>query len=143
MRTIEYTRKDTQAATDYCTLRSTDREWILQQLERMQCYMGELALIKHDGAQECSKWWTKHSKEYLYSTRMRKHNSPQSLVAGMLNNLRWGTQHDFSHAQLLQVEHILNMFSGIVPFVEQATGHYLQKNINVEEVLIREQIFAN
>ena len=142
MRTIEYTRKDTQAATDYCAMDPHDRAWILEQLARMQSYMGELALVKHDGAQECVKWWTKHSKEYLYSSRMRKQNSPQSLVAGVLNNMRYGAQHDFSLAQLIQIEHILQMFTGIVPFVEQATGHYLQQRIDVDDILIKERHFA-
>jgi hypothetical protein len=49
---------------------------------------------------------------------------------------------DFSQAQLIQIEHIRQMFTGIVPFVEHATGHYLQQGVELDEILIKERFFA-
>ena len=137
---IYYTPKITGAGTTYMNLEKQDLDTIISKLISLQSFMSELSLSTNKDIKEVIKWYTKSSKTLPHNRIFGKYNSPQSFVAGILNNLAFGSQQDMC---LVQAEHCQNIINNFVMLTEviKDMGFDLQKNQSYENILFCEQLF--
>ncbi len=121
--TIKYEVKVTNSNNTYYKLKTNDGLWLIQKLIRIQSNLNELSLAKDPDLKDFVKWYTTPNKILPISTHFKKHNSPQSYVAGMLNNLMFSNQTDIASTQTLHLEYIINTYMSVEPHL----GVTLQK----------------
>jgi hypothetical protein len=96
--------------------------------------MGELSISKDATLKEIAQWWGTSSRHYPYSTRWKRHNSPESFCSGLLNNLVFGTQRNFSLEQVTGVSELLNSMARMQPQI--ATDY----NLNLQPLAQHETV---
>lgn len=141
IRKIVYDVKRTQANTTYITLPNEDREIIVTSIIGVMCYMQELSLSKNQDIKDFANWFKKSNKRYLYNTKLSSNNSPQSYLAGTMNNLQFGTQYDFSLVQLEIIQDILNTSIDVIDAISEQHKIDLQSNQVFTKVWIQENIW--
>ena len=108
MRFIKYVPKVTNnTKTQYVTIDKDDMLWLQSELIRWLSVMGELDGNRNiDLKQVMRYWWYKRTNSYPKSKNGQ--NSPLTMVAGLVNNLMFGTQKDLSVTTLQAIEDISN-----------------------------------
>jgi hypothetical protein len=89
------------------------------------------------------KWYVSSSKKYPYNSRLSKYNSPQTIIAGTLNNLMWGDQRDFSLLQLELIQDINNILCDIVEVIIEEKGITLQSKPKYKKVWCQENLWIS
>ena len=138
---IVYDVKNTQASTQYITLPVEDKEIVVTSIIGVMCYMQELSLSKNQDIKDFINWFSRPHKRFLYNTKLSRNNSPQSYLAGTMNNLQFGTQQDFSLAQLEIVQDILNTSIDIIDAISEAHNIDLQNNQLFTKIWIQENVW--
>lgn len=126
MYTINYDTKLTTASTTYVTLASEDQQILLESIMSLNNWIQEVSISGDKDIKSFIKWYVTQSKKYPYNKKLNKYNSPQTIIAGILNNLLWGTQQDFSLIQLQLVQDLNNTLMDIIEVIKE------EKNINLQ-----------
>ena len=140
LRKIFYNRKVTSANTTYLSIDDEDTQFIISKLIQIQSYMGELSLVKEKDIRDVYKWYTTPTKTLPYSSSMKRSNSPQSFVAGSLNNLMFGTQKELTEIQSEHLQNIINTYQQLTDCIGIEHNIRLQKEANADTVLFVENI---
>lgn len=140
---IVYDIKNTQASTQYVTLPTEDKEIVMTTIIGVMCYMQELSLSKNQDIKDFINWFARPHKRFLYNTKLARNNSPQSYLAGTMNNLQFGTQQDFSLAQLEIIQDILNTSIDIIDAISETHNIDLQNNQLFTKIWIQENIWQS
>jgi hypothetical protein len=143
MHKINYTTKNTQATTIYVQLEDEDRELLIQSLMAINFYMGELSISPDKEIRDFTKWYITPNKKYPYNSKLKKNNSPQSLISGVLSNLLFGTQRDFSLTQLDLVQEISNTAVDIIEVIKDEKTISLQENPKYLKIWCQENLWNN
>jgi hypothetical protein len=138
---IVYNVKSTSANTTYLALPLEDKEILVTSIIGVMCYMQELALSKNQDIKDFANWFSKPHKRFLYNTKLGRNNSPQSYLAGTMNNLQFGTQQDFSLVQLEIIQDILNTSIDIIDAINEEHNLHLQSNQLFTKVWVQENLW--
>lgn len=113
-RAIHYLPKITQARTEYRELRPEDRDWLLLELSRWLVKMGTLSNTNDSDLKTVRDQYWRRRRAGLPRGRDGQ-NSPESLVAGMLENMLYTDQpqRDFSDRQCTAIEDISRWMGAI------------------------------
>lgn len=141
IRKLLYDTKSTSANTTYVVLNTEDKEVLLTSIIGVMCYMQELCLSKNQEVKDFINWYTRPNKRHLYNNKLKRNNSPQSFLAGTLNNLQFGTQQDFSLTQLETIQDILNTSIDIIDAIREELKIDLQNNPVYTKIWIQENIW--
>ena len=99
MRKILYTVKKTRVNTDYLQIEQDDMNILEFNILGILMYMNELSISKNKDVRDFYKWFTATNKRYHYNNKLKRHNSPQSLLSGCINNIQFGYQYNFTLLQ--------------------------------------------
>lgn len=114
---INYTPKTTSASTVYLQLEDSDLAMLKSELIRWLSLMSESTTIDNDDWQQIlAMYWRRRSRSLPRGANGL--NSPESFIAGLINNLVFGTQRDISEIQMEAVRDISNNLSMINESVE-------------------------
>ena len=142
MRKLYYNIKSTTASTNYMELNKEDLDFLINQIIQMQSYMNELQLCPDKEIRDIVKWYIQPNKSLPYHSKWKKHNSPSSFIAGVLNNHLYGTQRDITEIQATHLQTILNMFVNITEALTEVKID-LQKAIKPESLLFTENLWVS
>jgi hypothetical protein len=140
---ILYNVKNTSANTTYLTLPSEDKEVLVTSIIGVMCYMQELSLSKNQDIKDFANWFSKPHKRFLYNNKLGRNNSPQSYLAGTMNNLQFGTQQDFSLVQLEIIQDILNTSIDIIDAISETHNLDLQSNQLFTKIWVQENLWQS
>ena len=138
MYTIHYTTKATLSNNTYYKISKEDELWMITKLVKIQSYMSELQLTSDKDIKEVIKWYISPLKELPISTTFKKHNSPQSFVAGVLNNMLFGKTGNITDTQAKYLEYIINAFETLTPHCNTP----LQKNADNNQVEFKQDLWG-
>lgn len=133
----------TSATTTYLEITPEDTQFLISKCIQLQSYFGELSLSKDKEVKDVYKWYTTSSKQLPYSNQMKRYNSPQSFIAGTLNNLMFGTQRDISETQSQNLQTIINAYTQMAECISKDYKVTLQKQANVDTILFVENLWTN
>lgn len=143
MQKILYDIKYTSANTDYLSLDNNDMATVQITVLGLLTYMTELSIAKDKDIRDFTEWFTTTDKRYHYNSRLKRYNSPQSYLAGTINNLQFGNQQDFSLMQLQTIQDIVNTCVDIIDAIMGAKDINLQQNRMFTKVWIQENIWVS
>lgn len=141
MHKINYNIKTTSANTDYLYLDINDMNIVQVSILGLLTYMTELSISKDKDVRDFTKWFTSADKRYHYNNRLKRYNSPQSYLAGTINNIQFGNQKDFSLTQLQTIMDIVNTCVDVIEAIDGAKGINLQDNRLFTKLWIQENIW--
>jgi len=134
---IRYEVKVTVSNNTYYTIEKQDKDWLVAKLIQVQSYMNELSITKDDDLKAFVKWYTSPNKTLPISTMFKRHNSPNSFVAGTINNLLYGNQNDITDTQSEHLQFIINTFTDL----SSEANVKLQKNSDDQPVSFQPNIW--
>ena len=143
MYTINYDTKLTNANTTYVTLTDHDQQTLFESIMSLNNFIQEVTISGDKDIKSFIKWYVSSSKKYPYNSKLSKYNSPQTIIAGTLNNLMWGTQRDFSLLQLELIQDINNVLTDIVEVIIEEKGITLQSKPKYTKVWCQENIWIS
>lgn len=130
------------ANTTYYEIPAEDSSFLMEKCIQIQCYMGEISLAKDRDIKDLVKWYTSPNKTLPFSNTFKRNNSPQSFISGMLNNMLYNGQRDFSESQANHLQNIVSVFSQFVSVVSTENNITLQKSSNNDTVLFVENLIS-
>jgi len=142
MQKIYYDIKFTTASTEYLALDEQDMATVQITVLSLLTYMTELSISKDKDVRDFTEWFTSPDKRYHYNKRLRRYNSPQSFLAGTLNNIQFGSQRDFSLTQLQIIQDIVNRCVDIIEAIDEEKGINLQENKMFTKLWIQENVWS-
>ena len=134
---IRYQTKLTNSNNTYYKIDETDKDWLIAKLIQVQAYMGEISITKDTDIKDFVKWYTTSSKHLPFSTIFKRYNSPQSYVAGMINNLLYNTQNDLTDTQAGHLQFIINTYTDL----SNEVNITLQKNGDTDPVSFQQNVW--
>ena len=137
-KTIYYDPKSTSARTQYNKLEPVDMTYVQTELMRYMSLMGELKKERDRDVQNIiSQWYSK--KTQTLPKGKNGWNTPETFISGLINNLMFGNQNDFSQVQMDALENI----SANMSLVYDAIKNYnLQPNMpDIEKLEFRQRLF--
>ena len=140
---INYDTKLTNATTTYVTLTDHDQQTLFESIMSLNNFIQEVTISGDKDIRSFIKWYVSSSKKYPYNSRLSKYNSPQTIIAGTLNNLMWGTQRDFSLLQLELIQDINNILVDIVEVIIEEKQINLQTKPKYTKVWCQENIWIS
>jgi hypothetical protein len=141
--TINYDTKLTNANTTYVTLTDTDQQTLFESIMSLNNFIQEVSISGDRDIKPFIKWYISSNKKYPYNSRLSKYNSPQTIIAGTLNNLVWGNQRDFSLLQLELIQDINNILVDIVEIIIEEKGITLQSKPKYKKIWCQENLWIN
>jgi hypothetical protein len=142
MQKIYYDIKYTSASTDYLSLDDQDMATVQITVLGLLTYMTELSISKDKDVRDFTNWFTSSDKRYHYNSKLKRQNSPQSFLAGMINNIQFGSQRDFSLLQLQTIQEIINNCVDIIDALIDTKGINLQENKMFTKIWIQQNIWS-
>jgi hypothetical protein len=143
MYTINYTTKLTNASTTYVTLVDNDQQTLFESIMSLNNFIQEVTISGDKDIKSFIKWYVSSSKKYPFNSKLSKYNSPQTIIAGTLNNLMWGNQRDFSLLQLELIQDINNILVDIVEVIIDEKRITLQSKPKYTKVWCQENIWIS
>ena len=119
-----------------------DMNLVLNQVIAIQSLMGEISLCTDKDVKDLIKYYTKPSKSLPYHNKWKRYNSPQTFIAGTLNNIMMGNQQDLSETQAQHLQNIISNFSGFHDALKEMRLD-LQKNNIIEPIMFVENIWSS
>lgn len=141
MEKIYYDIKQTTANTQYLSIQPDDLATINNNVIGIISYMSELSVSSKQDHKDFIKWYTRSNKRYLYNKKLKRSNSPQSFLAGIINNLVFGDQRDYSLLQLETIQDITNTAIDIIDATEKAYKIDLQTKPQLTKIFIQENLW--
>ena len=142
MYTINYDTKLTNANTTYVTLADQDQQTLFESIMSLNNFIQEVTISGDKDIKSFIKWYVSSSKKYPYNYKVSKYNSPQTIIAGTLNNLMWGTQRDFSLTQLELIQDVNNILVDIVQVIIEEKQIVLQINTKYTKIWCQENMWT-
>lgn len=143
MYSISYDTKTTSATTQYVTLTEKDQQVLIDSIMSLNNFIQEVSIAGDQDIRGFTKWYVTSNRKYPYNTRLSKYNSPQSIIAGILNNLLWGTQRDFSLLQLELIQDINNILVDLVEVIKEEKQINLQTKPKYQKIWVQENIWVS
>jgi len=135
---INYDPKSTSARTQYNKIEAQDMAYVQQELIRYMSLMGELKKSRNRDIQNIVNQWYGKRTETLPKGK-DGWNTPESFIAGLLNNLMFGNQNDFSQVQMDALE---NISANMELIYDAVKGLQLQPNVpDMEKIEFRQRLF--
>ena len=141
MHKINYNIKSTSANTDYLSLDDNDMATVQITVLGLLTYMTELSISRNKDIRDFTEWFVTSDKRYHYNKKLKRYNSPQSYLAGTLNNIQFGNQQDFSLTQLQTIQEIVNFSIDVVDAIDADYKINLQQNKMFTKLWIQENIW--
>lgn len=114
---ILYYPKHTSAHTVYLELPDEDLAWLKTELIRWLAVMTESdTRTDAEWAQVLSQYWNRKTRTLPSSQQGL--NTPATFVAGLINNLVFGTQRDITQRQMEGIRDISSNLAHIVPSID-------------------------
>jgi hypothetical protein len=127
MKVIKYLPKVTAAKTTYCEIDPKDMAWLQMELIRYLAVCGEQSINRDTDVRAILRsWWVKRVPS-LPKGRTGQ-NSPLSFVAGLLNNIAFGTQRDLSNIQMNAIENISAVMVQFLEAIHQIDASNITRN---------------
>lgn len=139
MKQIVYEPKITNANTQYNVIDPTDQAWILKECLRYNCMMNELSISKDENIKLFIREWYRKRNATLPKGRNGL-NTPESFIAGIINNIMFGTQNDLSDVQMDALSNISAKMELIYKLV--APLKLQPKEQPFEEIVFRQKLFT-
>jgi len=128
---IGYTHKSTKSNNTYVNLGKQDQDIFMKNVQAINNYMQELSLTNDPDIKDFIKWWRGSDKKYPYNKRLGKYNTPESMMAGLINNMIYGNQRDLSLEQLPFYEEITNICAEVITELELVKKLDLQSDYDI------------
>lgn len=141
MKKIYYIAKSTSAGTIYVELKEEDRAELTRAIIAVLTYTNELSISKNRDVKPYIEWFHKSSRNWGFNSKLKRDNSPASYLGGVLNNLLFGTQRDFTLNQLETVALIINAAIDVLEVIEDIIQSPLQTQYKREKMLIVADLF--
>lgn len=125
---ISYDHKSTRSNNTYIQINKQDEDVLLKCVLSLNSYMQELCLSNDPDIKLVREWWRSPDKSYPYNKRLGKRNTPETMIAGLINNMIFGHQDNLSLEQLPFYEDIINKSVEIIEELELAKKLSLQTN---------------
>ena len=136
---INYDPKITNANTQYNSISATDMAFVQLELVRYMALMGELSKSRNRDIQNIINQWYSKRTDTLPKSKDGQ-NTPESFIAGLLNNLMFGNQNDLSQTQMDALENISANMALIYDAVKNLN---LQPNTQlIEKLEFRQKLFS-
>ena len=123
---IDYDIKDTRSNNTYIHINKRDSDIFLTTILSLNSYMQELCLSNDPDIRLVESWWRSPDKQYPYNKKLGKRNTPETMIAGLINNMIFGKQDNLSLEQLPFYEEIINKSVEIIEELEYAKKIKLQ-----------------
>lgn len=140
LRKIFYNRKVTSANTTYLEINEEDTQFLIKKCIQIQSYMGELSLVTNREVKDVYKWYTSPTKTLPYANSMKRYNSPQSFVSGVLNNILFGNQREITETQSEHLQNIVNSYQQLSDCIGEEYKIKLQKESDSDTILFVENL---
>lgn len=131
---ITYNHKNTRSNNTYVNVNNHDHDVFMKNVLAINSYMQELSLTNDPDVQAFMKWWRGIDKKYPYSKKLGRHNSPESMMAGLVNNIMYGNQRDLSLEQLPFYEEITNIAVEVIEELNSVKKYDLQPNHKLTQI---------
>ena len=111
----QYSLKNTSANTDYVDLTTAERTQILKYMRDAMLLMDQLIHEpgSHPEAEAYTILWLTRTAEL--NTGRAGLNSPASIMSGVIYNMCWGGQRDFTLKQLSDIEKCMALVNDVFP----------------------------
>lgn len=123
---ISYQIKNTKSNNTYIDISVHDEAIFLKTVLSINSYMQELCLSNEADICLAREWWRSGDKRFPYNKRLGKRNTPESMIAGLINNMIFGHQENLSLEQLPFYEEIINSCVTVIEELELAKKLQLQ-----------------
>lgn len=123
---INYHIKNTKSNNTYIQMDRRDNDIFIQTILSLNSYMQELCISSDIDIQTLTKYWRSPDKRFPYNKRLGKRNTPETMIAGLINNMVFGKQDNLSLEQLPFYEEIVNKCVEIIEEIELAKKIKLQ-----------------
>lgn len=123
---IDYQIKNTNSNNTYIDISRRDMDIFMQTVLSVNSYMQELCLSADPDIRLANSWWRSTDKRYPYNKRLGKRNTPETMIAGLINNMVFGKQDNLSLEQLPFYEEIINKSVEIIEEIEYVKKIKLQ-----------------
>lgn len=143
MRKILYNVKKTRVNTDYLEIEEPDMAVLQYNILGILMYMNELSISKNKDVRDFHKWFNTTNKRYHYNSKLKRHNSPQTLLAGCMNNIQFGYQYNFTLLQLEVLQDVINTSIDILLAIEEVLEVKLQERNMFEKIFIQENLWTS
>ena len=141
MHKILYKIKTTRVNTDYLEIEPEDMQILQFDILGILMYMNELNISRNKDVRDFQKWFTSTNKRYHYNNKLKRHNSPQSLLSGCMNNIQFGWQYNFTLLQLEVLQDVINTSIDIIQAIEEALDVKLQDKPLFNKIFIQENLW--
>jgi hypothetical protein len=141
MRKILYNVKKTRVNTDYLEIEQEDMAVLQFNILGILMYMNELSISKNKDVRDFHKWFNTTNKKYHYNNKLKRHNSPQSLLSGCMNNIQFGYQYNFTLLQLEVLQDVINTSIDILLAIEEVLEVKLQERKMFEKIFVQENLW--
>ena len=119
MRVIKYVPCVTSANTEYRDISEEDMSWVREQMIRYLARMGEVDAQHEGDLYDINKEYWHRRRKTLPRGRFGP-NTPCSFISGLVNNLIFGTQRNFTDKQMAGLEDVSHVMS--ICFPEEFQG---------------------
>ena len=123
---ISYDVKTTRSNNTYIQISQKDHDIFMINLLSINSYMQELCLSTDPIIKPFTNWYRSADKRFPYNKRLGKRNTPETMIAGLINNILFGDQYDLSLEQLPFYEEIINKSVEIIEEYGISSGIKLQ-----------------
>lgn len=123
---IDYQIKNTNSNNTYIDISRRDMDIFMQTVLSVNSYMQELCLSTDPDIKLVNNWWRSGDKRFPYNKRLGKRNTPETMIAGLVNNMVFGKQDNLSLEQLPFYEEIINKCVELIEEIEYAKKIKLQ-----------------
>jgi hypothetical protein len=123
---INYQIKSTKSNNTYIDISVHDEGVFLKTLLSINSYMQELCLTTDPDISLARDWWRSGDKRFPYNKRLGKRNTPETMIAGLINNMIFGNQDNLSLEQLPFYEEIINSAVTVIEQIEDTKKFKLQ-----------------
>jgi hypothetical protein len=136
---INYDPKTTQAKTQYNKIDKSDMDLVQAELIRYLSLMGELSKNRDREVQNIINQWYRKRTQTLPKGK-DGWNTPETFISGLLNNIMFGNQNDFSQIQMDALE---NISANMELIYDAVRGLNLQPGVgNIEKLEFRQRLFS-
>lgn len=125
---IGYNVKQTKSNNTYINITKNDENMFLQTILSVTNYIHELSISQDKDIQQFIKWYRTSDKRFPYNKRLEHRNTPETMLAGLLNNMLFGNQVNLSLEQLPYYEEIINNCVMLIKEIETEKKIVLQTN---------------
>jgi len=131
---IGYNIKNTNSNNTYIEMEKNDTDKFLHTILSLNTYVQELSLSNDPDIVAFISWYRKPDKRFPYNKRCSRRNTPETMIAGLINNMVFGNQENLSLEQLPYYEEIINTCVEIIEEFRVVKNFDLQKKPHLIQI---------